>query len=175
MSSGTAADSLWATQPLDKKRHDRDRFDCGVPVLDTYLQTQAAQEMRRRAAVTYVLEDPNDPGRIRGYYTLSSNSAALGALPEETARKMASYPRVSAILLGRLAVDERDRAQGLGGLLLVDALRRACTHSAAIGAALVVVEAKDEAAVRFYQHYGFRTFPDNHHQLFLTMLEAGKV
>lgn len=175
MTPDTQAGSPWVTEALDNKRHDRGRFGCGVPALDTYLQKQAAQGMRRRAAVTYVLEDRTDPARIRGYYTITSTSAELGALPEETARKLPSYPKVSAVLLGRLAVDERERDQGLGGILLVDAIRRAYTHSAAIGAALMVVEAKDEAAVRFYQHYGFRTFPDNRHQLFMPMREAGQV
>ena len=131
--------------------------------------------MRRRAAATYVLEDPTDPARIRGYYTLSSTSVELGGLPEETVRRLASYPKVSAVLLGRLDVGARDRGQGLSGILLVDAIRRAYTHSAAIGAALMVVEAKDGAAVRFLQHYGFRTFSHNRDQLFMAMREAGGV
>lgn len=165
----------WATEELDKRRHNRECFGCGVPALDQYLRKQAAQEMRRRFSVTYVLEDSNNPGRIRGYYTLTSTSAELGVLPDDTAQKLPNYPKVSAVLLARLAVDERDRGQGLGGILLVDAIRRAYHHSGSIGAALVVVEAKGEAAISFYKHYGFRAFPDNHHQLFIPMAEAGHV
>ena len=131
--------------------------------------------MRSRSAATPVLVDPDEPARIRGYYTLTSTSAELGNLPESTAKKMPGYPQVSAVLVARLAVDERDRGQGVGGLLLVDAIRRAYAHSAAIGAALVVVEAKDNAAIQFYEHYGFRPFPDNDRQLFISMREAGMV
>jgi len=35
---------------LDKKRHDRSNFSCGVPTLDAYLQRQAAQDMEKHAA-----------------------------------------------------------------------------------------------------------------------------
>ena len=65
--------------------------------------------------------------------------------------------------------------QGVGAPLLADAIRRAYAHSSAIRAALLVVAAKDEAAVRFYEHFGFRRFPDNTHQLFMSMREAGQV
>ena len=174
-STDTEAGSPWATELLDKKRHARGPFSCGVPALDTYLQKQATQDMRSRSAATHVLVDPDEPARIRGYYTLTNTSAELGRLPADVARKLPSYPAVSAVLIGRLAVDERDRGQGIGALLLVDAIRRAYTHSSAIGAALLVVEARDEAAVQFYQHFGFRPFPDNTQQLFMPMREAGQV
>lgn len=174
-SPDTEAGSPWATEPLDKTRHDRNRFTCGVAPLDRYLRKQAGQDMKSRSAATHVLVDPDEPPRIRGYYTLTSTSAELGDLPEATAKKLPNYPAVSAVLIARLAVDQHERGQGLGGILLVDAIRRAYAHSAAIGAALVVVEAKDADAVAFYEHYGFRSFSDNDHQLFMPMREAGNV
>ena len=39
---------------LDRNRHDRAGFDCGVPALNAYLQRQAAQDVEKRAAVVYV-------------------------------------------------------------------------------------------------------------------------
>ena len=174
-STDTEAGSPWATELLDKKRHARGPFSCGVPALDTYLQKQATQDMRSRSAATHVLVDPDEPARIRGYYTLTNTSAELGRLPDAVAKKLPSYPAVSAVLIGRLAVAASDRGQGLGALLLADAIRRAYVHSSTIGAALIVVEAKDEAAVRFYEHFGFRRFPDNTHQLFMSMREASQV
>lgn len=174
-SPDTEAGSPWATELLDKTRHDRSRFSCGVPALDRYLKKQANQDMRSRSAATHVLVDPDEPARIRGYYTLATTKDDLGRLPDDVAKKLPSYPKVSGILIGRLAVDERDCRQGLGALLLADAIRRAYAFSNTVGAALVVVEAKDEAAVRFYEHFGFRSFPDNSHNLFMPMREAGNV
>lgn len=173
--ASTDAPSIWATEVLDTKRHDRNRFHSDVDDLDDYLRHRANQELKSSTAVPYVLADSDEPDRIRGYYTLSSTSANLGELPEETARKLPRYRRVPAILIGRLAVDQRDRGQGVGALLLADAVRRAYATSSAIGAALVVVEALDEDAVAFYQHHGFRMLPDNSGQLFITMREASRI
>ena len=49
-----------------------------------------------------------------GYYTLAATSIALGDLPAGTARRLPRYPAVPATLMGRLAVDQRHRGQGLG-------------------------------------------------------------
>ena len=155
----------WATEVL-ATRHDRTSFSSGIPELDAYLRQQARQDMRRRSAVPYVLCEADT---VVGYYTISSDSADLGSLPEETARRLPRYPRVPAILIGRLAIDERHRGRGLGRVLLADALRRACDVSESIGAAMVVVEAKNDAATAFYRHYGFQPFPDHPHHLFLSM------
>lgn len=49
----------------------------------------------------------------------------LADLPASTARKLPRYPTVSAVRMGRLAVDQAHKGQGLGGALLADALHRA--------------------------------------------------
>ncbi len=38
-----------------------------------------------------------------------------------------------------------------------------------IGIVAVIVDAKDEIAVSFYEHFGFKSFPENNHRLFLPM------
>jgi ribosomal protein S18 acetylase RimI-like enzyme len=76
---------------------------------------------------------------------------------------------VPAILIGRLAVDRRYRGQGLGRLLLVDALLRSLAISRQVGAMAVVVDAKDDAARSFYEQYGFTRFVDHDNRLFLPM------
>jgi GNAT superfamily N-acetyltransferase len=75
-----------------------------------------------------------------------------------------------AILLGRLAVDERWRGTGLGKFLLIDALYRAYNQSTRnIAAAFVVVDAIDEEASLFYRHFHFMEFPERPDRLFLPM------
>src|ERR1700684_4045940 len=106
---------------LDKNRHDREAFACGVPLLDTYLKRQATQDVERRAAVVYVAVA--EPPVIAGYYTLSQFSIALSLLTATLTKRLARYPDVSATLLGRLAVSSSLQGRGLGEMLLFDALR----------------------------------------------------
>jgi hypothetical protein len=58
--------------------------------------------------------------------------------------------------IGRLAVDRRHQGRQLGAALLFDAIARAIRADAAVFA--LVVDAKDEAAARFYRHHGFEAF-----------------
>jgi L-amino acid N-acyltransferase YncA len=154
-------------EPLNKKLHDRTEFDCGVPVLNSYLQQQAAQDMEKRAAVVYValIEPPS----VVGYYTLSQYCIELTGVPEMVAKKLARYPAVSTTLLGRLARTNTMKGQGLGEKLLFDALRRSLAQSIHIASAGVVVDAKDEHAGNFYLKYGFSHILDVNNRLFLPM------
>lgn len=113
-------------EQLDKKKHNRKSFFCGIPALDTYLKDRASQDLQRYIAVTYVLCDDES---IAGFYSLSSTSIDTGILPEEVVRKLPKYPHVPATLIGRLAVDQRYQGQGLGEYLLMDALHRSYQQS----------------------------------------------
>lgn len=153
-------------EPLSKQ-HDRQRFRCGVPELDTWLQQRARQDQDRRVAAVYVMVPKSDPTRIVGFYTLSAMSIVLESLPPALIRKLPRYPVVPAILIGRLARDHD--FPGTGGKLLADALQRALLHSMNIAAATVVVDAKDETASEFYRHFGFEPLAGDSRRLFLAM------
>lgn len=145
--------------------HDRPGFDCGSDPLTRYLHQQASQDMRRRVAACFVaLQGEN---RIAGFYTLAAASVLLAELPDATARKLPRYPMVPAVRMGRLAVDQAFKGQGLGGALLADALAR-CAR-AEIAAHALVVDAKDEGAAAFYRHHGFQPLPDSPLTLFLPL------
>jgi ribosomal protein S18 acetylase RimI-like enzyme len=152
---------------LDKKRHDRSNFSCGVPTLDAYLQRQAAQDMEKHAAVVYVAVI--EPPAIAGYYTLSQFSIDFVHLPENLARRLPRYPVVPATLLGRLAIAVSLRGQRLGETLLFDALHRSLQQSHHIASAGVIVDAKDDSAASFYRKYGFNQILDAGQRLFLPM------
>lgn len=147
--------------------HDRAAFSCGNHQLDWYLQKQAGQDLKRRAAVPFVITP--DHKTIAGFYTLSQYAVDLGELPEDISKKMPRDPMVSATLLGRLAVSERFRGQRLGERLLMDALHRALQSSKQIASAAIVVDAKDDQAVAFYRKYGFIDLPKIEKRLFLPM------
>ena len=88
-----------------------------------------------------------DGQRIAAYYTLASASLLLADLPASMGKKLPRYPTVPTVRMGRLAVDQAFKGQGLGGALLADALDRAA-HSEIVAFALMV-DAKDEAAAAF--------------------------
>jgi ribosomal protein S18 acetylase RimI-like enzyme len=74
--------------------------------------------------------------------------------------------------MGRLAVDQRFRGQGLGAALIVDAIARAMRAERAIFA--LVVDAKDDTALRFYKHLGFQRFVRHPMRLYLPVAEAAR-
>jgi ribosomal protein S18 acetylase RimI-like enzyme len=150
--------------PLDAA-HDRTTFNSGSKPLDRYLQEQVTQDVRRRVAACFVALA--DGQRIVGYYTLASASLLLADLPASTGKKLPRYPTVPAVRMGRLAVDQTLKGQGLGGALLADALDRAARSE--IAAYALMVDAKDEAAAAFYRHHGFIALSDLPLTLFLPL------
>ena len=152
-----------------REDHDRTDFLCGNASLDRYLKEQAGQDLRRACATPFVLAPGRGHMSILGYYTLSSYGIDVGQLPADLAKKLPRYPLIPATLLGRLAVDQRYQGRGIGEFLLVNAFCRALVQSAEIAAAAVVVDAIDAGAAKFYQHFGFVTFPSIAGRLFLPM------
>lgn len=154
-------------EPLGRQ-HDRTAFHCGEEALDRYLKQQARQDAEKRVAAPFVAVSPPDT-RVFGYYTLSASVLTVADLPDDLARKLPRYPQLPVTLLGRLAVDQSARGQGLGEHLLLDALNRSLTHADQIAAMAVVVDAKNEAAAAFYRHYGFAPLQAQPRRLFVPM------
>jgi predicted GNAT family N-acyltransferase len=154
-------------EPLGRQ-HDRSAFQCGAEALDRYLKQQARQDADKRVAAPFVAVTPPDT-HVLGYYTLSASVLTLSDMPADLARKLPRYPQLPVTLLGRLAVDQSAKGQGLGEHLLLDALHRSLVHAEQIAAMAVVVDAKDEAAASFYRHYGFLTLQDQPSRLFVPM------
>ena len=139
--------------------HDRSTFNSGTPALDRYFREQVSQDMRRRVATCFVaLNNEGDEQRIAGFYTLASASVPLTELPPEAIKKLPRYRAVPTVRMGRLAVDQAFKGQGLGGALLGDALTRAARSE--IAAYALVVDAKDDTAAAFYRHHGFIALPE---------------
>ena len=155
-----------AIAPLGR-RHDRAAFSSGVEALDTYLRTRAGQDVRRRVARVFVCcEKGSDV--ILGYYTLSSLSIDLRSLPKDKARRLPRHP-VPCALIGRLGVSEDAQGQGIGRLLLADAVKRSLAVGEEIAIHAVVVDAKDARAKRFYEAFGFASLVGQPDRLFLPL------
>ena len=93
------------------------------------------------------------------YFTLAAHVLAREALTSRTGRGSPNV--IPAILLARLALDGSLQGQGLGAELLWDALSRAVAANRQAAARLVIVDAIDERAASFYEHFGFEPIPRN--------------
>lgn len=151
--------------------HDRKSFASGVEPLDRYFRSQAGQDARKNMAAPFVLVLPD--GVIGGYYTLSATGVILTEFPVDITRKLPRYPLVPATLLGRLAVDRNYQGRGYGRFLLADALLRAVRSE--IASFAVIVDAKDEAARRFYERESFLPFRDQPMKLFRPMADIANL
>lgn len=166
-------ESHFRVEPLGD--HNRSSFQCEAAPLERYLKEQASQDARKNVAAPFVLLSSKD--QIAGFYTLSSTILRSDDLSPELLKKLKlpRYPQLPATLLGRLARHSDFRGQGIGELLLNDALKRAYTISRQIGSLAVIVDAKDERAVKFYQSFGFEPFVDATDKLYLRMDTIGKL
>jgi GNAT superfamily N-acetyltransferase len=149
--------------------HDRSRFSSGSAPLDRYFREQASQDVKRRIASCFVAVNVQTK-EVAGYYTLAAASIALGALAPEIVKRLPRYPVVPAALLGRLAVAQTYQGKGLGGVLLGNALLRIARSE--LGVFAMLVDAKDESAQRFYEHYGFTLLPGADRRLCLPIALA---
>lgn len=140
-------------------------FRCGKPELDEWLHSYAGQQERSNNTRTF-LAVPSGSGVVAGYYATTTYRIELDDESVEFGAGRRRYP-IPAVLLARLAVDQRWGGCGIGRQLLVDALHRMAEASRAVGFEVVVVDAIDDAAVTFYTRYGFVPFGGHPRKLFL--------
>lgn len=135
-------------------------FKCGKEMLDNYLHTQASQDVRRKLCVVFAMFEGTI---IKGYYTLSNASIPAELIPESVKKMIPrSYQALPVTLLGRLAIDKKFSGQGLGGILLLDALKRSYQiASQSLGSIGVIVDPLDTEALAFYEKFGFIILPDS--------------
>jgi len=152
---------LSAPVALTHEHHLKD-FDCGVPELNDWL-CQRALKNESRFSRTYVVCEGN---RVIAYFCISAGAVERAKAPGKVRRNAPDTIPVSVI--GRLAVSREYAGKGLGADLLSDALRRIAVASQSIGIGAVMVQAKDDAAKRFYLRCAeFIEYPADSRMLFL--------
>lgn len=157
-----------------EKRHNRKYFQCGVEPLDTYFQKQVSQDMRRHFGKCFVAID-TDTEEVAGFYTMSASHLALPDLnlPDKVIKKLPRYPVAPVALIGRLAVSLDAQGQGLGSSLIINAINRISKND--IGVYAVMVDAKDDAAINFYNRHGFTAVKGQENRLILPVEVALKI
>ena len=170
MNSVQKSQSAYKIEPLGTHHH-RASFSCGVPALDTYLQQQAAQDLKRKLSAVFVLTA--DSRTVAGFYTLSAHSIQAEQLPPDLARKLPRFP-LPVTLIGRMAVDQSLQGTGLGEFLLLHALERSWLGSLQVASWAVVVDAK-MGARDFYLKHDFIPLSTQPARLFLPMSTIEKL
>ena len=133
---------------------DLTSFSSGRTELDLWLRKSAHHAETMRTGRTWVW---TRDWKIVAYYTLAGHLLERQQLPAKVAH--GSPNRIPAVIIAKLALSKDLHGQGLGGLLLADALRRIIAATDVVAARLVVVDAIDEAAAQFYERFGFSQVP----------------
>jgi GNAT superfamily N-acetyltransferase len=161
-----------SSEPLRLERlgaqHDVTSFESGNADLDSWLYRHALAAQQMDSARTFLL---TKRGRILGYFSLTMGSVLRAEAPAKLVRGLPSYP-VGMVLLARLAVDRSEQGRGFGARLLAEELRKAVAAGEVAAARLIVVDAIDDNAVRFYERHGFLPAPEHPHRLYRRMKDV---
>jgi GNAT superfamily N-acetyltransferase len=142
----------WRLEPIGRS-HDRESFDCGEQALNEFLRLHARRNHDVGVSKTFAAVSDADNRTVLGYYTLSPASVAYARTPEFIRRKLPRYD-VPGFRLARLAVDRQFQGQGLGAKLLASAARRCLRAAIEVGGVVLLIDAKDEKAAKWYRRFG---------------------
>jgi GNAT superfamily N-acetyltransferase len=135
--------------------HILDDFDCGDEALNDWLKRRARSNQHSGASRTWVALDKSQ--HVVGFYASSTAVLMRGAATKRAARQQPDP--MPALLLGRLAVDNRHQGHGLAAALLKHFLLKSLEVAEVTGVRLLLVHAKDEQSARFYRHHEFDPSP----------------
>ncbi len=153
-----------------QNHHDTESFSCGNDTLDKWFRRIAKQHIRKGISRSFVAANPDNPQQVLGFYSLSVGETESGTLPIAVAKALPN--KIPIVLLGRLAVATHVQGNGVGGILLIDALRRTVRVSSEVGISVILVDAKNKKATAFYEHFGFQVLPDSPQRLVLPIKTA---
>ena len=160
------------SEPIDVPLTGAGTFDSGVPALDDWLRSTAATMVRANMGRTFVWRDSE---AVVAYYHLAPHEVSQDGVPSRDRFSHKTRP-VPGFLLAKLALDKTLQGQGLGSVLLFDALARVATAAAQVGGRLVVVDAVSGDAAEFYRAHGFKDVREQHpehpQRLFLPVAEV---
>ena len=158
-------------EPL-ARHHALDDFACGEPALDEWLVKHARAANESDAARVFVVTTADDIATVVGYYALAAAHVEPADATERAKKGQPSRRPVPAVLLARLAVDQRHQGFGLGRSLLQDVLLRCVAATDAIGIRVLLVHAKHKRARAWYEQYGFEESPTDPLHVMLLMKDV---
>jgi GNAT superfamily N-acetyltransferase len=148
-----------------RRDHLRKQFRSGEQPVDDWLATKALQNQEKHLSVTKLLLE--EAGGIAGYHTLATAQVDFGDLPMD-ARKQLPRRASPVAVLAWLGVSAGRQGQGLGRLLLAQALRDCHEAGKTFACIAVILDCLNDRAKQFYQQYDFAELPGHPHRLFLS-------
>lgn len=146
---------------------DLSAFSCGEPSLDEWLRRFALANHLAGGSRCFVTCRQE---KVVGYYALATASIQHD---DATRRVRQGMPRpIPAVLLGRLAVDQKEQGHGLGKHLLRDAIIRTLDAADLVGVRVLLVDALSEDARAFYLRFDFEPSPTDAMHLMLLLKDA---
>ena len=139
--------------------HQKKSFNCGQDDLNKFIKQYASQHQKSGTSKTYVAID-DDTQQVRGFYYLSSTSIGFDRVDAVLIQQLPRYP-LPCVVIGRFAVDQTAQGRGIGKVLLAHALKQVSKVAQIIGVNFVVIHAKDQKAMEFYQRFGFISLTSN--------------
>jgi GNAT superfamily N-acetyltransferase len=148
-----------------RRDHPRKTFQSGEAAVDDWLAARALQSQDKHLSVTKVLLD--EAGTVAGYYTLATGQVDFGDLPAEITGRL---PRrlLPVAVLAWLGVSVGRQGQGLGRLLLAQALRDCYEAGKTFAFVAVILDCINDNAKAFYRHWDFEELPGRPYRLFLS-------
>lgn len=143
-----------------------DAFDSTSEPLNRFLKRFALTNEANGSSRTYVFCDAGR--RVIGYYALCAGAVQYRQVPARTAKGLAKH-EVPVLLLARLAVDRAHQGQGIGLMLLRDAIIRTTQAADIVGIRALLVHAKDDPARAWYAKFDFEPSPTDPLHLFLLL------
>jgi hypothetical protein len=153
--------------PLNKN-FDRTKFVSGDPDLDQFLKRFARQQQERHFNKTFIAVNTSGDGkRVVGFVSLSAGSIKPTDLPLEEQKNLPHYD-VPVVLIGQLARDIESRGQRVGESMLLFATNFIKELSESwLGVYAVIVDAKEDDVIPFYEKYGFKRINPESRRLYL--------
>ena len=148
----------WHEEPISKA-HDRQGFDCGDLDMNLFLLRYARQSHEQNASKTFCAIGDATPGKVLGFYTITPSAVAHEDVPAGMVKGLARH-EVAGFKLARIATDKNVAGRGLGGQLLGAAALRCLRLAAEGGGILIIIDAKNERAAKWYAGYGAEPLRD---------------
>jgi GNAT superfamily N-acetyltransferase len=154
-----------------RETHVRSTFQCGKPALDDWFARHALHAQQAGSARTFVVCDDEI---VAGYFSLTVGQVEAADAPARIGKGMGRHP-IPVVVLARLAVAEAYQGRGIGRGMLRDAVARTLVMAAHAGIRALLTHPLDEAAARFYLHFGFQASPLDDRQLLLLLKDARRL
>lgn len=116
--------------------------------VEDFLKTKAADQIQRNFCRVFVLQNPDDPTHVLGYYSLSAFQIERDSMSRKHADRLGRRT-APMVLLGYMGKTDGAQA-GMGAWLIADAARRVATVREHLGIWGLAVEAENDDLGKWY-------------------------